>query len=367
MHGAAVGHILSQGHDADHAVRNFLTGQHGNGGQNRSGAGHITLHGMHVGCRLQGNTARVKRDALSHEDERVIVFMAFRGVFKHDQAGRILPALSHGEVGVEPHVGELFLVVHRTGKRRPLSESAGLFGKSFGIHHVGRRIDEIARENDGISRILAPAGRSLFLLRHILARKIHGQEGDRLRVAGFSVLQSGNFVIGELARVDSFLEKSVHAAETLQCESRNLQGPEVHGPGAARAQGIGTAKAVRGHRFPPESDEHDARIGKIRMPVDEAYLILPSAHVAHGRGNDKIRRRAVQFRAGVGYFFSLTDRDKGYIGLPLVGSAGLKAYIHAMSPSKISMAGEYTRTLSPCQDREAFPAFPTLVSRTFWK
>ncbi len=69
---AAAWHILGGGDEAGNVNARLEIADCPHRGNDRCAAGHVSLHGLHVGSRFERDAAGVERDALAHQTQIVI-------------------------------------------------------------------------------------------------------------------------------------------------------------------------------------------------------------------------------------------------------------------------------------------------------
>ena len=127
--GVAVGHVLGAGHEADDPAGGPFLGQGHQHGQHVGRAGHVAFHGVHLGGGLDADAAGVKGDALAHQHQRLVLLVAFGGVFQHHEARRPRGALAHGQQRAHVLGAHGFLVQHRAGQAHAAGDAFGTLGQ----------------------------------------------------------------------------------------------------------------------------------------------------------------------------------------------------------------------------------------------
>ena len=105
-------HVLRDGDDPDHADRRFQLGQRANGTRDSRSAGHVVFHPIHIRSRLDGDAARVERDALTDKAEHRRFWGAGRVVPDRDQPRRLRAAAPHTEKHAHAEALELVMIEH---------------------------------------------------------------------------------------------------------------------------------------------------------------------------------------------------------------------------------------------------------------
>ena len=176
----AVRHVLDEADGADHVHLGLARGQRVHEADDAGGARHVALHVLHAAGRLDGNAARVERDALADERHRALVGL-LGPVPAHDDAAalvdRPLPDAQkriHAKLLHRLHVEDLHLDAN-------LLKLAGPTGEFLGMQHVGRLVHKIASDVHAFRNRLARLRRLLRggRIRH---GDPHGKRTLRLRV-----------------------------------------------------------------------------------------------------------------------------------------------------------------------------------------
>ena len=252
-------HVLG-GRDDHRQVDLELHLRHGlQGAEHRARAGHVVLHLVHIGGRLERNAAGVEGDALAHQDDRGLA-CAGATVVHDDELGRLRRTLRHGQQGTHAQRGHLLLIQHLDLELELAAQLLGLAGQEGRVADVGRLVAQVAGGVDAIGQVGHPrhagcqgllVGRAFHAQHHVL----QGRGGFGLAlvvVKAVAHLTSCQHDLadtpGQLAQFDVGL---VQAAEGVG--GRRGQ----HGAEGA-AHGLGKAGGLDGV-FMAHRDQQDAR------------------------------------------------------------------------------------------------------------
>lgn len=122
--------------------------------------GHVALHVLHAGGGLDGNAAGVEDDTLANEGDRLGVLVPGAAPAHDRKAAFARAALAHAQKRAHAQLGH-FLRRQDFHFHAQLFKLGGLGGELDGAEHVGRFVDEIARQHDaagdplgGLERLL---------------------------------------------------------------------------------------------------------------------------------------------------------------------------------------------------------------------
>src|SRR5262249_17228305 len=144
----AIGHVL---HDTDRADRvdfRFARGERMHEADHARGSRHIAFHVLHAGRGLDRNAAGIETDAFADAGAR-------RGAARvavpahDDRAALVLGALADAEQRVHAELLHL-LDAEYLDDGAEFFQTAGAAGEFFRVEHVGRFIDEIARNRHAV-------------------------------------------------------------------------------------------------------------------------------------------------------------------------------------------------------------------------
>ena len=142
--GGARGHVLDQPDHADGVDLGLAGGQRVHQPGDGRGAAHIALHVFHAEARLQRDAAGIEHHALADEGDRLLLCLA--AVPAHDdEARRAGRALRHAEQGVHAELAH-GLLVELLDLDTQLGKLGGLGGELQRAQHIGRQVDQIARQ-----------------------------------------------------------------------------------------------------------------------------------------------------------------------------------------------------------------------------
>ena len=112
-------------------------------------ARHVALHVLHAGGGFDRNAAGVEADALADEGDRRVTLLAAIPAHHH-HAAVMRRALADAEQRVHAELFQLGDVEH-LDRDAELLQRTGAAGEFLGIKHVGRLVDEIARQQRAFS------------------------------------------------------------------------------------------------------------------------------------------------------------------------------------------------------------------------
>ena len=331
-HGAAIGHVFGAGHKADDTPGCVFLRQSRNSGQHRGSAGHVALHLVHVGGGLDADAARVKGNALAHQNQGFILLVALGGVLKHDKPGRTARALAYGHKAAHAFLFQLGFVQHGAGKAFFTRQFLRLLGQHFGVEQVGRGGCQITRKAHGPSGIFAPAGGGVGGVGHFLPVKGHGQPLRVGRFVGIGLFKGRKAVQGKLGGAHTFFNQPF--APTGQfCQGRfgqhqggvALLAAQLHGGGNTLADDICGDFFTRA-----KAHGQHAGHGKVGVTMYQGEFALFALEVAHGRGYDQPGGNLVQFRNLFEQGLAFTCGGEQDVSLPVFRAKILKAYIHEL-------------------------------------
>ena len=205
------GHVLGGRDEAVHLDLRLQGGQRAHDAEHGRRPGHVVLHAQHALRALEVEAPGVEGDALA-DDGDALDGTARRAIREVDELRRLLAARGHPEEGPHPQLRALRAVEDLRAEPGRLGDALGHLGQVRGMHLVGRRIDQIAREPGGPREGLAGA--------HAL--------GDLAGAARIGRDDEG--------LVDELLRRS-RACSARRRRSRGSAPRRPRGPGAAAAAG----------------------------------------------------------------------------------------------------------------------------------
>ena len=151
FYGAAIGHVLAGRNQANNVDRRLQLCQCTKHAQNAGRTAHVKLHFVHLRSRLDGDAARVKRDALAHQHEGC-QSLGRATVVQYDEAQWLVRAFGHRH-------------------ERPHAKLVDLIGSqhlAFDLGQLRQRLCRLGKQHR--SRIIGGAIRPFF-------GKFHAQHG----------------------------------------------------------------------------------------------------------------------------------------------------------------------------------------------
>ena len=150
----------------------------------RRRAGHVVLHLLHAVRRLDGDSPRVERHALSNQRNRSVSRCAVGPIPQHYEAGRFVRALPDSENRPHPQLPQSRFVQNVNCQSKSLCHFTGAQRQDLGCHVVAWLVDELAREVGGFAEYPAADDSALEVLRATAAGRA---ENERLDPALFAV------------------------------------------------------------------------------------------------------------------------------------------------------------------------------------
>lgn len=139
--------VFGEAEVCGHLEGNLELRRRADGGERGGGSRHVALHFAHSLGGFQGNSARIKRDALSDEREVLVFRRVLRVVGKLHHAWFEAASGTDGQETVETFPRENPRIENRDGKARNLVGDADRrVGEFVGIELCARRIHEILAE-----------------------------------------------------------------------------------------------------------------------------------------------------------------------------------------------------------------------------
>ena len=159
------------------SIGQLLACEHADRADHRRGAGHVDLHVLHRGRRLEREAARVERDALADEHD-LLLTAPFGLVGEVNEARLLVAALGDGEEHAHAIFAAGGAVEHgelEAGFARDLLRD---LGEALRGHDAGRLVDEATRLARRRARSLARARWAAVALRQRVERPIRRRRSD---------------------------------------------------------------------------------------------------------------------------------------------------------------------------------------------
>ena len=153
--GLAAGHVLGCRDQADDPQRHAEAADGAHGTEHRRAPGHVHLHLLHPGRRLDGGAAGIEGHAFPHQDERRLLGRALRLVLDDNERRRLARSARYPQQSAHPFGLDGVVVEHGAAQTGLAGYRGRRCGERAWRQVVPRPIDQITCPADGVGNGLA--------------------------------------------------------------------------------------------------------------------------------------------------------------------------------------------------------------------